>query len=769
VKVNHAQNSQVVLPERAKPKRCSLAATPEAFKILSDGLYGHKIRAVIRETSTNALDGNIAMKLNNPGYEGPAFYIHLPTELQPYYEARDFGIGLGFCVVDGDELETDLGNLKFGPALYSECEDYIAEQESAYGLTIIDEVTEMYTTYFHSNKIQSNDFIGCKGLGAKSPFAVCSAFTVTSIFNGEKRYYSAYLDGFPACVPMTDAEGNPVVEKTDEHPGLIVRVPVKDSQIEQYHSEAKKLYPYFKVKPVITYPKDFEIPEQEFVFEGKGWKMRDNGGRANAIMGSIAYPMSRYEAISDKAANVVAAPIDIEFNLGDLEIQPSREGLSYEQATIAALNARLEAVSDEILEVVGKEFDGCECLWDAKLKAHEDIFGIHGVLKKLASIVDMKSITWKGQSIADKEINIEKVREDYLIEAWKFAFHKRKKKYGIAKKPKNATKKSATCVKVNPKATFYEIDLPKGAYGRLNYQVQCCGAEPIYAMRFGSMQAKIAFADRVGIPVSRIKKASSLPEVPRTSSMSRYSNSSQVFVHTGRWGGKNLHSSWESVEIDLNEGGVYVPMCRYKVVDGEENLHPEFVKRVLDNLEDAGFKPIRVYGVRSKLVKQFEKSDDWVDLWTYVKNLLNIQSTKMDVKRHVANVTSLMRFDYRSGFRNMLNSHFNTCKFDFGTGAFADFINVFQTMQCSKDFIRCSYAYMGLMRIAEIDIVDSDCDLSKEFNKIRKIYPMLDYMIASQRSCFAQREDYQKDVADYVRMIDEKLEVEKMAKDMVDN
>jgi hypothetical protein len=766
MKLNDTQNGSVVLPERAKPKRCSLAATPEAFKILSDGLYGHKIRAVVRETSTNALDGNIAMKLKNPGYEGPAFNVHLPSSLEPYYEVRDFGVGLGFCVVDGEELETDLSNLKFGPALYSDCENYIEEQDSSYGLTIIDEVTEMYTTYFHSNKIQSNDFIGCKGLGAKSPFAVCKAFTVTSIFNGEKRHYSAYLDGFPACVPMADDDGNVIVEKTDEHPGLIVRVPVKESQITQYHSEAKRLYPYFKVKPCITYPSEFTIPEVETSFEGSSWKLRSGGYTANAIMGSIAYPITEYEGATDKAIQVIQAGIDVYFDLGDLEIQPSREGLSYESSTVNTLNKKLEIVADEIIAVVGQEFDACECLWDAKIKAHQHLFGAEGALKKLANIVDVKSITWRGNKIGSDEINM----EGSFTEIMKFAFG-RKKRNGSQKTKVVKKHDNVKVIKVHPNATFYEIDLPKGAYSRFQYQVKEFGAEPIYAMRFISAKAKAVFAEELGIPVSRIKLASSLPEVPRNSSLGgRYSNSSQVFLHNGSHYNRRLYESWDSVDIDLNEGGIYVPMCRYKVSHEGENIRPDYIKRIVDNLEEIGAGRIKVYGVRSQLVKKFEKSDDWVDLWTFVKNLMYIKSTKMDINRHLANIIQLDCFRQETGFRQMLNASLNYCNLDFGNGHFSEFINDFQTMRRSYDYLDKISEYRSLMRIAGIELDEqADFNLSKRFKELLEIYPMLKCHVEYQGTSFGVRKEYKEQFADYVNLIDEKLEIEKMTNNMVDN
>ena len=122
-----------------------LKADPKAFNILSDKIYTNKVKAVIREISTNAYDAHVAAGNDEP------FDVHLPTDLEPWFSVRDYGTGLS----------------------HEDC-------------------MEIYTTYFHSTKTDSNDYVGALGLGSKSPYSIADSFTVTSWFNGEKRVYSAY-------------------------------------------------------------------------------------------------------------------------------------------------------------------------------------------------------------------------------------------------------------------------------------------------------------------------------------------------------------------------------------------------------------------------------------------------------------------------------------------------------------------------------------------------------------------------------------------------
>ena len=45
----------------------------------------------------------------------------------------------------------------------------------------------LYTTYFRSTRNNSNDSVGCLGLGSKAPFAYTDSFTVEAYLNGIKR------------------------------------------------------------------------------------------------------------------------------------------------------------------------------------------------------------------------------------------------------------------------------------------------------------------------------------------------------------------------------------------------------------------------------------------------------------------------------------------------------------------------------------------------------------------------------------------------------
>lgn len=288
-----------------------IRASAKAFNILSSGLYANKIRAIVREIGCNAVDSHAAA-----GRPDVPFDVHLPSMLEPYFYIRDYGTGLSH-----------------------------------------DDVTKIYTTYFESTKTDSNDYIGALGLGSKSPFSYTDNFTVTAIKNGRKGIYSAFISdtGFPSIMLMSEHE-------TDEPSGVEVRFSVnKQTDFIPFKNEAADVYAWFKTKPNILNCESFKFQEIEYA-------MRDvipsvhvlskyspaSGTFAPtklsyAVMGNICYPID--SSFFEDHQNTLKHGLVIEFAIGELDFQASREGLSYIPATIEAIKTKLDAVTAAMQKV----------------------------------------------------------------------------------------------------------------------------------------------------------------------------------------------------------------------------------------------------------------------------------------------------------------------------------------------------------------------------------------------------------------------------------
>ncbi len=387
----------------------SIMASAEAFEILSDRIYPNKVKAVVRELSTNAVDATIdarkVAKLHKLWMKGddisPASWaahvndnvdyvnrefetwkfnsnyrmenwaekapiVHLPNRIEPFFSIRDFGTGLSH-----------------------------------------EFVMKLYTTYFWSDKKTSNDYTGCLGLGSKSPFAYTDHFTVTSYWNGMKRSYNAHLSdkGFPAITIFTDDNGNPLETPTDEPNGVEVSFPVKSGDYYEFHTEAKQLYPYFKMPLTVIGAADVRN-HLDKVYKAKAdktyykltndgdfvWGFRpDDSGTygVRAIMGNIAYPISLQDTsgLSYEHTALLGKQIDIIFPVGALQITPSRESLSYKPSTIKAVKDAIMGIPGEIVKLISGGLKDQKNLWEARcfarsiMQGNEFAFAFQGKVK----------------------------------------------------------------------------------------------------------------------------------------------------------------------------------------------------------------------------------------------------------------------------------------------------------------------------------------------------------------------------------------------------
>ena len=121
----------------------NMAATAEAFQILSSNLYSNPKLAIIRELSTNAYDSH-----RDAGKDDDPFILHLPTPSEQFFYIRDFGTG----------IPEDL-------------------------------IYNIYVNYFTSTKSDREDQTGYFGLGSKTPFSLVDKYFVTSYSEGKKITY----------------------------------------------------------------------------------------------------------------------------------------------------------------------------------------------------------------------------------------------------------------------------------------------------------------------------------------------------------------------------------------------------------------------------------------------------------------------------------------------------------------------------------------------------------------------------------------------------
>lgn len=353
----------------------SIKATGLSFQILSSGLYKDKIKAIIRELSCNAFDAHVAA-----GNANTPFDVHLPTMLEPHFSIRDYGTGLSKI----------------------DCQTILPR-------------------FFESTKTDSNDFIGVMGLGSKSPFCYVDSYTITSYFNGRKYVFNSLLaeDGAPDLELMDEQD-------TTEPNGLEISLPSKQNDLSVWKDRAELVYQWFDVKPNMT-GAPINIRKQEYLVEGTGWKLRQfnnhnhynrygneqsSEATAIALMGKIAYPLS-FDALKghldDLQLSLLRFPLEIRFDIGELEFAASREELSYKPDTVAAIRKRINNVLREVPKQSQEKFDNARSLWEAKHLIFELFHSNTALSKLIAHIIKHKNyaFTYDGKDINTCDLTIE--------------------------------------------------------------------------------------------------------------------------------------------------------------------------------------------------------------------------------------------------------------------------------------------------------------------------------------------------------------------------
>lgn len=352
----HAGNNVIEKSGSFEESKFSIEASSKAFFILSDGLYSNKILAVVRELSTNAYDSHV-----DSGKANVPFDVHLPTALNPVFFIRDYGTSMN----------------------HENC-------------------MQLYTTYFRSTRNNSNDAVGCLGLGSKAPFAYADSFTVEAYLDGKKRIYNAYKneDGSPVFSLMDEVD-------TNEADGIKVTIQVNSHDVSRFHHEAKKVYEFFKVKPNFVGEK-LSFDKVEKVLAGNNWYFDDNANSNLIIMGQIAYPLDYNQLISDgdnREGRFIqySDGLRIFVNIGDVDITPSRESLSYSKETKRNIKNIINNITSEIASKIEEQIKSQPSLFKARMMYVQ----ISDQCSSIKNAVDslQKSISWNEQKLFDNIIN----------------------------------------------------------------------------------------------------------------------------------------------------------------------------------------------------------------------------------------------------------------------------------------------------------------------------------------------------------------------------
>lgn len=582
-----------------------IKSTAKSFAILSSAIYANKVRAILRELGCNALDSHVAA-----GCAHVPFDLHLPTPLEPWFAIRDYGTGLTH-----------------------------------------EQVINIYTTYFESTKTDSNDFVGALGLGSKSPFSYTDNFTVTAISQGRKGIYTAYIDeqGVPAIAQMFSGE-------TDEPNGVEVKLAVDNSQdFRRFADEASTVFSRFAVKPVVNVSK-FKFAQPDYV-------QRDiipgvsqmNSGASVAVMGNIAYPIDLH--VSEQLAPLLPllqCSLEMNFAIGELDFQASREGLSYVPMTVNAIQAKLTELNASLTVLLKEEADKFTNDWSKALwlanKYTSNLWKAAVIEYTVATDFDLFNLKNQYRNLKQFEFTVDELANKYNIAISGFT----KYTHDLAAKnhkPAMRYVRSTTGGPVNEKEYFWNFAVSDSVYfanndtkigalerGKYHWKVN---KKDITTAR---SEVYIASAADKTKPVLFDKFMQDLKNPPRQCKVSSWSVKPREIVaaasardvavlrlddkHSGYW--RNNHEKvWRDAgradSFNSATTYYYLPMNGYKL----ETVYGDAESKDLAvSILQCGLRTgvSTVYGVRKTDLAWVKSQKNWVNLEDHIVSLFKTLS-----------------------------------------------------------------------------------------------------------------------------------------------
>jgi hypothetical protein len=524
-----------------------LQMSAKMAKILSDGIYSDKIKAVIRELSTNAFDSHIMAGKSNTPIE-----ITLPTNWSSNFIVQDWGVGLS-----------------------------------------PDQIENIYTVYGQSDKEDSNDSIGCLGLGSKSIFAYgTKTATLVSNYNGMQYSYKAYIND----------ENMPVLTKLGEVPttecnGVKITVPVNRSDVYNFTSKAKEVYEFFSPRPNIK-GTTITFDEPDVLVQGDGWQLRNNGNNAVAVMGVIGYPITLSDAsLSTHDAKMLRHPFYIDFEIGDLDIEVSREGLSFDIRTKSNILAKLKDIRTKLEALFEAEIQSCKTLWDARLLAVSK----QGILY---DYINKSKLKWQGKILFPT--NFAHIMLPGKIKYYSSYYSSRK----------HFTPKDCDSVDINAKNIYIRNDLTKGLDTRVHHLV--CGNNKygsynrptVYVVNDDKEQDMLV--QELGLDASLIILASSLPKpVPKarvsTGTGVKRGNTHAIMKFSANYS-TTMMGYYTNVEKDFDDGGQYFEFNTFRCEYGGTSMHPRDVAKIVKTLEACGKPQDPIYAIKTAKIPKLAKT-----------------------------------------------------------------------------------------------------------------------------------------------------------------
>jgi hypothetical protein len=528
------------------------------------------------------------------------------------------------------------------------------------------------------------------------------------------------------------------------------------------------VYEYFKLRPVISGNGEFGFKDPEYkeenIIPGVHYT-NDNGRGSYAIMGNIKYPIDVPNALQaiGPLQGLLQCGLVMEFKIGELDFQASREGLSYIPQTIDAIKRKLEELNAQLAIHIAVEADKIDNLWerasylanryeegtlfksavtkyviDTKFELYNPHHNRYNAMKvfnlpvkELASKYNIviRGFTKAKHSATAQTLKVSSVRDDTpgvvgYIEQWN--------------------------ISVNDYTYFVFNDTKVGALERAKFHwkntktVDNHYQSNVYVIEAADknkMVQKVAFLSELMMPpINHILKASDLLEKERVGGIGknvtimRLEEGSRRGYRSNR-GEMVWRDAGKADSYDATETYYYLPLSAYKSLGTVDDI-----KSLESHLRTSGIFAHDIYGVRKGDLEWVKIQKNWVSLDEFVVGKLT-QLGQADVMGLVKQSIDWKELFQYNATKHVSNPHspylmlYNTFKDVKETG---------QTLRQSLEWLCRQYKVTTSSNVDPTTLIDK---YSKEVVEIKQRYPLMKNL--SKYSVEG------KDVAEYINLIDQ--------------
>lgn len=297
--------------------------------VLRDTLYSDKILAILREYGANAWDAQREADVA-AGRSPQPIVVKLPTRDDPTLHITDNGTGLSH-----------------------------------------DDVFAVFSQYGASTKRDSNDAVGCLGIGCKSGFAYSDTFTIVSRHGGRRRTYVAVIDESDrGKIQLFDDKA---CDATNT--GVTIQIAIREDDIDEVATKARRVFRWFDPQPLGV---DGLTP---IVWSNAHGAIdltpgNDDRGSWVAVMGCVAYPIDLAQVFAVRPCMKVTSGA-LRFPIGALHVAANREALKYNDTTKAALAEAIDAFFAQFIADSLRTINAAPTDWTRRLAARA-VATVHG-------------------------------------------------------------------------------------------------------------------------------------------------------------------------------------------------------------------------------------------------------------------------------------------------------------------------------------------------------------------------------------------------------